>query len=70
MTSAFLSTRRAKHRGQCSVGFIALLHYSQAWLSIQETPEAEGEELQKQKADPDKVFAKRREEHAEALAAR
>jgi hypothetical protein len=52
------------------------LHYSQAWLSIQEIPEAEGalqaegEELQKQKADPDKVFAKRREEHAEALAAR
>jgi hypothetical protein len=30
----------------------------------------EREELRKQNADPDKVFAKRREEHAEALAGR
>ena len=30
----------------------------------------EREELRKQNTDPDKAFAKRREEHAEALAAR
>jgi uncharacterized protein (UPF0212 family) len=34
------------------------------------TVQGEREELRKQNMDPDKVFAKRREEHAEALAAR
>jgi hypothetical protein len=38
--------------------------------AIASTVQTEREELRKQNADPDKVFAKRREEAAEALAAR